>query len=43
VIFKDETAEAIPVVDTIKLSSWKWWLGRAKSSSCCLGNCALLG
>jgi hypothetical protein len=37
VIFENDTAQIISVVDNIKLSSWKWWLGRAQSSSgCCL-------
>jgi hypothetical protein len=27
------TAQVFSVVDTIKLLSWTWWLGRAKSSS----------
>ncbi|MCI96824.1 hypothetical protein A2U01_0118124, partial [Trifolium medium] len=30
IVFENETSEAATVIETVKISSWKWWIGRSK-------------
>jgi hypothetical protein len=34
IIFENNVVDEGAMVDTIKITSWKWWLGRGKSSPC---------
>ncbi|MCI78676.1 hypothetical protein A2U01_0099947, partial [Trifolium medium] len=32
IVFENGTAEEAVVIETVKTSSWKWWIGRSKGS-----------
>jgi hypothetical protein len=34
IIFYNGVVDGVGLVDDIKLVTWKWWLGRTKSSPC---------
>ncbi|WJX91754.1 hypothetical protein P8452_73481 [Trifolium repens] len=34
ILFENDTAEVIDLVEEIKVSSWRWWIARTKSAPC---------
>jgi hypothetical protein len=36
IIFEEDTADITRLVDEIKVSSWRWWIARSKSTPCLL-------
>jgi hypothetical protein len=36
IVFKNGQADVAVVIDGVKTSSWKWWVGRSKGNPCLL-------